>query len=443
MNKHTENSLIGKMEKVHDFLVEMRSTTSNNEKLEILKKHKDNLFLERVFKYTYNGFYKYYVHTRNVQKRPDLIKEDFASVGLFYLLDGLRKRNHTGHNAIAAINGFTQYLTPKAKEVFFHILDRDLQMRASTSSINKVFKNCIPTFNCALAAGYNPGMVDFENENEQWYGSRKLDGVRCLAFKQGNEVKFTSRSGKEFLTLDKVKQEILSLNCEEDFILDGEMCIMSESGADDFQGIIKEIRRKGHTIEKPKFLVFDSITFEEFENKTGTTNLTDRLERCAIESINNNNLQTLEVLPQIHLTSEEQFAEMVSDAEKQGFEGIMVRKNTSYEGKRSKNLLKVKKFHDEEYTVKDVVLGDMRFVENGKEVIKDVLSNILIEHKGYEVGVGSGFSKEQREYYFSNPKELIGKTVTIQYFEETQNQSGGLSLRFPVVKHIYENGRQC
>jgi DNA ligase-1 len=443
MNKHTENSLIGKLEKVHTFLQEMRSTTSNNEKLEILKKHKDNAFLERVFHYTYNGFYKYYVHTRNVNKRPDLIKEDYASVGLFYLLDGLRKRNITGHDSIAAINGFTQYLTPKSKEVFFHILDRDLQMRASTSSINKVFKNCIPTFNCALAAGYNPGMVDFENENEQWYGSRKLDGVRCLAFKQGNDVKFTSRSGKEFLTLDKVKEEILSLNHDGDFILDGEMCIMSNSGADDFQGIIKEIRRKGHTIEKPKFLVFDCLTFEEFESKTGTRNLEERLTFLNGNLINPINANYIEVLDQIHLTSEEQFAEMVADAEKQGFEGIMVRKNTSYEGKRSKNLLKVKKFHDEEYIVKDVVLGDMRFVENGKEVIKDVLSNILIEHKGYEVGVGSGFSKEQREYYYKNPKELIGKTVTIQFFEETQNQSGGLSLRFPVVKHIYANGRQC
>jgi DNA ligase-1 len=134
---------------------------------------------------------------------------------------------------------------------------------------------------------------------------------------------------------------------------------------------------------------------------------------------------------------------MVSDAEKQGFEGIMVRKNSSYEGKRSKNLLKVKKMHDEEYTVKRVDLGDMRFVENGKEVIKDVLRNIIIEHKGCDVGVGSGFSKEQREYYFKNPNELLGKTVTIQYFEETQNQMGGISLRFPVVKHIYQNGRDC
>ena len=34
-----------------------------------------------------------------------------------------------------------------------------------------------------------------------------------------------------------------------------------------------------------------------------------------------------------------------------GWEGFMLRKNVGYEGKRSKNLVKVKKFHDAEYEV--------------------------------------------------------------------------------------------
>ena len=30
-----------------------------------------------------------------------------------------------------------------------------------------------------------------------------------------------------------------------------------------------------------------------------------------------------------------------------------------------------------------------------------------------------------------------------EYFEETKNDKGGISLRFPTVKHIYENERDC
>ena len=434
---------INQIQEVYTFLEEMRSTTSNNKKLEILKKHHPNEFLSQVFHYTYNPFFKYGVHKRNILKKPELEQPIYEAVDLFFLLDALRLRTITGHQAIGAINSYTKNLPENVKEVFFNILDRDLLMRASTSSINKVFKNCIPTFSVALAASYKPDMVNFTDTNQQWYGSRKLDGVRCLAIKQDDDVKFVSRSGKEFHTLDKVKQEILALNHDGDFVLDGEMCMIDSNGSDDFQGIIKQIRRKNHTIENPKFLVFDCLTIEEFESRTGTRNLEERLTFLNGFLINPINANYIEVLEQIHLTTETQFAEMVSDAEQQGFEGIMVRANTPYEGKRSKNLLKVKKMHDNEYIVKRCDLGDMRFVESGKEVIKDVLRNIIIEHKGCDVAVGSGFSKEQREYYYNNPNELLGKTVTIQYFEETQNQMGGLSLRFPVIKHVYKNGRDC
>ena len=64
---------------------------------------------------------------------------------------------------------------------------------------------------------------------------------------------------------------------------------------------------------------------------------------------------------------------------------------------------------------------------------------VYIEHKGHIVKVGSGFSQEQRIKYMSS--DIIGKTITVQYFEETNNDKGGISLRFPTVKHIYENGR--
>jgi len=113
----------------------------------------------------------------------------------------------------------------------------------------------------------------------------------------------------------------------------------------------------------------------------------------------------------------------------------------NYKGKRSNDILKVKKFHDEEYVVVGLDFGNHRIIENGEEVKQSLLSQVFIEHKGNRVAVGSGFSKEQRKYYKENPAELVGKTITVQYFEETINDEGIPSLRFPVVKHIYENGR--
>jgi DNA ligase-1 len=129
---------------------------------------------------------------------------------------------------------------------------------------------------------------------------------------------------------------------------------------------------------------------------------------------------------------------MASDG---NWEGFMLRKDVVYEGKRTKNLLKVKTFHDAEYTVTGVDYGPMSVVRNGKEVQETMLSQVWINHKGHEVKVGSGFNQEQRIKYMT--ENIIGKTITVQYFEETKNDKGGISLRFPTVKHIYENERDC
>ena len=49
----------------------------------------------------------------------------------------------------------------------------------------------------------------------------------------------------------------------------------------------------------------------------------------------------------------------------------------------------------------------------------------------------AGLSKEQREYLHEHTEEIIGSTVKVQYFEETNNMQGGISLRFPTVVYFY------
>ena len=115
--------------------------------------------------------------------------------------------------------------------------------------------------------------------------------------------------------------------------------------------------------------------------------------------------------------------------------------DVGYEGKRSKNLLKVKSFYDAEYEVLGWDIDNHEVVRDGKSESMTMLAQVWIEHKGYIVKVGSGFSQEQRLEYMDG--SIVGKQITVQYFEETHNDKGGISLRFPTVKHIYETQRDC
>ena len=187
--------------------------------------------------------------------------------------------------------------------------------------------------------------------------------------------------------------------------------------------------------------MFDYLTLSEFDNKSSEMPLTGRLGRFAKVAEHIESSIYLSVLQQVVVADDDHFAKLNSEAEELGHEGLMVRKNVGYEGKRTQNLLKVKKFFDAEYVVESIDFEDHRVIRDGKEVVIPMMAQAYINHKGYEVAVGSGWNQEQRIKYEANPNLIIGKTITVQYFEESKNQQGELSLRFPTVKHVYENGR--
>jgi DNA ligase-1 len=97
-------------------------------------------------------------------------------------------------------------------------------------------------------------------------------------------------------------------------------------------------------------------------------------------------------------------------------------------------MLKIKEFFDAEYEVTGLIMGPQRVIVNGKEIEEEMLSAVTIQHKGSQVQVGSGFTIDQRRHYYKNIEELMGATITVQYFEESQDQHGNNSLRFPVFK---------
>jgi DNA ligase 1 len=171
------------------------------------------------------------------------------------LLDDLTNRVYTGHDAIASVNGFVAQ-NPGYEDLIYNIIDKDLEIRAGAKVLNKAVPGLIPTFEVALAQSYE-GKCDW---NDTWYASRKLDGVRCLAVVDG-EGKCTlySRMGKEFTTLNKVKEAIEATNII-NTVFDGEICLVDENGDEDFQSVMKQLRRKDHQIENPKYMMFDMIT---------------------------------------------------------------------------------------------------------------------------------------------------------------------------------------
>jgi DNA ligase-1 len=80
----------------------------------------------------------------------------------------------------------------------------------------------------------------------------------------------------------------------------------------------------------------------------------------------------------------------------------------------------------------------MRFIgQDGQERELETMTNVVINYKGFPVSVGSGFSASERDFYHKNPAKIMGKTISVQYFEVSQDRNGKPSLRFPTFKGIY------
>ena len=423
------------MIELFNFINEMRSTSSATDKIAIITR--SSTFIHNVLEATYNPYKQYHVTSKTCKKNNDLVDKttfDFMDGDIFKLLNSLTRREFTGHKAIGIINGFVDY----NGQIIYKIIDKDLDIRVGAKIINKAVPGLIPTFNVALAQNYE-GKCDW---NDRWWVSRKLDGVRCLAITdEEGKCKLYTRMGKEFTTLDKVKDAIEATGIINS-VFDGEICLVDDDGNEDFQGVMKQLRRKDHQIENPAFMIFDMLTKSEFEAEKSDRKLYPRLiilkqwlrGRFINESILRFTDQTL-------ITDQDHFEYWNTIENKDSWEGLMLRKDVGYEGKRTKNLVKVKSFFDAEYTIVDCDFGPMSVVRDGKEKQETMLAQVYIVHKGHQVKVGSGFSQEQRIKYTT--EDIVGKIITVQYFEETKNDKGGISLRFPTVKHIYDNERDC
>jgi len=239
----------------------------------------------------------------------------------------------------------------------------------------------------------------------------KIDGHRCVATIKGGEAILTSRTEKP-ISMDSIKADLENAFGNIDIVLDGELW-SPELTFEELSGIIRsKVRTK--PLNKIYYTIFDVICEGTFEERIKL------LEMAKILCEKTSNVGVLETL-KVNNGNEvsEKFIELIE----QGFEGAMLR--TAYckyaSGKRSSQMLKIKEFDDDEFTVIDVAEGQGKM--KGKAIFICVVSppNALfrVKMKG---------KLSDLEYYYNHPEKAIGKKLTVQF--QGYTQSGG--PRFPI-----------
>ena len=409
------------MEQVFKIFEELMDTTKKSEKAAILIRNQGNRLFTSTLKWLLDPFVLTGISSKKLSKN---VSYDTTPIQTWEDMMVYFENHHTGSDDdIRIVQGFIES-QPEEQRVYYRALvNKSLKLGVDAKSVNDVIPNLIPTFSVQLGIPREKCKI----KSGDWFSlSQKLNGNRCV-FVNG---KMMSRQGKEFTGLDHILSDIQKV-VNNGIVLDGELVGKNEEGLSDsanFQKSTGIANSKDADKTSLKYVIFDTLRLEEFQN--GKSEYTYKIRRQLLlelkETIAKHNLKNIEVVQMFYEgTDQTEIDKWLDYCEEHDYEGCMINLDSPYECKRVKSLQKAKMF-------KDIDLRCISVNEAITGKYKGTLGSIACKYKNGTVDVGSGFSDEQRNYYFNNPNEIVGKIVTVKYKEATTNKNGGESLQFPV-----------
>lgn len=415
----------------NDFVDEMVVSASRKHKQDVLTKYKDDDVIKQYLKIAYDPYTVFGISTKKLSKMARPI-DWFHAATVFELFDYLTTHNTGTLEDVAACQEMmfcAAELDGTLECLLSDLICKDLSIGCDAKTINSVIPGLIPTFNVMLAEKYfdKPERV----EGKRFALTTKIDGGRIIALKENGSVSFYTRAGQRYEGLVDLEKDMTEL-LPDGICLDGEITLLNNKGIPSKEAYKQamKITRKDGEKHGVKMLVFDFMSAEQFRNQYCPSDWSAR--RTTVEAIFGCAKQPLayfELLPVLYCgTDTTMITKFLDEAIADDQEGVMINIcDAPYEFKRTTNLLKVKKMQ----TMDLQIVG----FEEGSGKYANTLGAILVRYKnGNVVKVGSGFTDWLRSEIWNNRSKYLDVICEIQYFEETTNQDGGESLRFPIFK---------
>lgn len=261
----------------------------------------------------------------------------------------------------------------------------------------------------------------------------KYDGVFCIAINIDNDVRIFSRTGKEYYSLNHLKQPLSYIFLSDSIdnynyrksILLFEAWIPNTS-----QEIISGYCRDKQN-QHPEIIAVahDYLTLTEYKGiKLTPYSFRYKLLQSSIRFANDFIANPRVILPKAICACDfneiERFARQVWET---GGEGIVIKNPLAHyqKGKRNTSMIKMKRGVSFDLEVTDVIEGTGKYV--------GMVGKLVCRFKnGTSILVGTGLLDIEREKYWKDKSLIIGKIVQVNAMQESKNGT----LREPSYKGI-------
>lgn len=442
-----------KIKRAFAVLADIERNSSLNSKQSILTANSDNTVLRTLLSLAYDPFLQFYI-----KKLPKMtathnqLTYEVNYVHFLQLLGDLSHRRITGNAAISAVEQFFNGCDKEEQLWYSRVLTKDLKIGLADKGINKAFPKLIPTYEVQLADKINPEDLNLDTVKAMkilpqfMVVQYKIDGYRLNIHRPDEHtVILRTRNGKTVSGYKELMQSALKLPVG--YVYDGEIVApelfqwiqhnaengLTSANRDLFSAVMSHAFSKEDD-KKGIFNIFDMVSLDEWRLRVSTLPYSDRL-KLMDKLIKPLNLRDIMVVPTSRVYSKSNPADLREIVDtfhnfiNVGWEGLMIKDVESpYQWKRTRALLKMKLMD----TVDLVVTG----IYQGTGKYQYSLGGVYCDYKGNKLGVGSGFTDEQRHTFWKFPNDIIGKTIEVAYQSISHNKEGKESVSFPVFKGI-------
>lgn len=402
---------------------EIATVSGKKDKEKIIRDNKDNELFKECLKFLLDSEIVTGLSTKKMNKNVPIYDTTWNNIEDAF--EYIKKHNTGTDSNISMIKTFCK-AQGEDKEFCEQLFTKKLKVGVDSKTVNKVIPGLIPEFNIMLGSKF-----DFEKPPiETMWVTEKLDGIRCFTIIKDGQIIMKSRQNKRFEGLEDIENAIKQTGLD-NICLDGELLSIDSLYENVYKDTTKKVNNKNKRKYGVKYCLFDIVPLEEFESGKGEVLYSQRREM--LDKINTS--EFLEIVPILYEGEDMDIILSILNAYRDmGAEGLMVSLDKHYDFKRSKALLKLKVMQS----------CDLKIIgfEEGQGRLKGTLGKIICDYKGFNLGVGSGFTDSMRDEIWNNQEKYLHRVAEINYFEETHNEEGELSLRFPIFKCVREEGKE-
>jgi hypothetical protein len=426
------------MSSVIQILENLEGVSGSNAKKDILLVNKKNELLKRVFIAAQDPYVVYYVNKFRMPlvspAHSKLSDDEFLESFLDFIKNELSTRKLTGNAAKhAVIQFFERMNTPEMQKWCLRILLKNLRVGVQETTVNKVWPGIIKSFSVALANTLKcefvkgKGMKILDPVSYPVRVEPKLDGLRCIAVKCSGKVTLYTRNGTVLETLDKIRENLEAASYD-DVVLDGEC--MGKDWAESASVLMSSKSKKDDS--NMYYNVFDALELSEWDAQESVTPYSQRCELVTRVLRSLNKEAQIRQVSHVTAKNEEELKNFFKKCMDEGYEGVMLKDtHSSYEFKRSDNILKLKPYTSYE----GVIVGHYEGRRGTKREGLFSGFEVLLPN-GVVTRVGSGFNDAMKsDVQLNGGDSYVGKIVEIEAQPDPTTSDGLTSdgkARFPV-----------